>query len=459
MRSGLRLMLAALCAAAVANIYYAQPLLEIIGTDLGLPTRRLGVIVAIGQVGYLAGLLLLVPLGDLVNRRTLITVHLGAAAVGTGLVSFAARPVWLFVGMAVTGLFSVVVQIVVAYSASISPPAERGRDLGVVTGGVVIGIILARTVSGVVADAAGWRTVYAGSTVLLLLFATATLLILPSETRVPAEDQDRRLPTRRRYLMAVAAILSFVLVDRSFRYRAAITYLLFASFGVLWSGLALPLAAPPWNLSAGTIGAFGIAGLAGALGAVRAGRWADAGRGERVTGVALVLLVLAWVFIGQAGGSLVLLAIGIVVLDFAVQAVHVVGQHAAVAGREESSSRVIGGYMVFYSLGSATGAITATVAYGAAGWGGVSLLGGGYAVAALVGWLLGRSGAPLTQPDRRPTDAVVDDDRTGRDCEPQVGTGVQTQLHHGRRRSRGEEADGRSLGAGGHDRAVQSDHD
>ncbi|MFD4268439.1 MFS transporter [Rhodococcus sp. NPDC058481] len=378
----LRALLAVLCAVSVANIYYAQPLLERIGSDLAMPTARLGLIVTVAQVGYLVGLIVLVPLGDAVDRRRLIAAGIAAASAGTLLVAFSATSAQLFIGVAVAGMFSVVVQVVVAYAAAVSAPAERGRNLGVITGGVVVGIIAARSVSGLVADVAGWRAVYACSAILSLLLACAAMVMLPQEhgARPPAP-----------YLRAVAAVVTLTTTSRVFRTKALIALFLFASFGVLWSAMALPLGAAPWHLSPTQIGLFGIAGLAGALGAARAGTWADRGRGERVTVVALVLLLLSWVPIAQTAYSLIALVIGVVVLDFAVQAVHVSNQNRIVADDPEASSRIIGSYMAFYSVGSGVGAITATSVYGAVGWRAVSLLGAAYAAAALGVWALDRS--------------------------------------------------------------------
>ncbi|MFL1377719.1 MULTISPECIES: MFS transporter [unclassified Nocardiopsis] len=391
-------LLAVLCAVAVANVYYAQPLLERIGTDLGIPAAGLGAVVAVAQAGYLVGLVLLVPLGDLVDRRTLIVVQVVAVAAGCAVVVGATGSAGLLVGMAVVGLFSVVVQIAVAYVAAVSGPAERGRNVGTVTGGVVVGIILARTVSGAVADLADWRWVYAGSAVLALVLAVAVLVLLPAAT----EKRKVRGPgSASRYGRAVASVVTLTATDRVFRVRALICLFVFASFGVLWSGMALPLSGEPWNLSTTQIGLFGVVGLAGALGAARAGRWADRGWGEAVTVCSLVGLVVSWLFIGQAGHSLVLFAVGVVVLDFAVQAVHVTSQNRIVAARPESSGRIIGAYMVFYSLGSALGAVTAAWVYAKVGWGAVSVLGAAYAGAALVVWLVDRR-LPRAGADSRP---------------------------------------------------------
>lgn len=186
------------------------------------------------------------------------------------------------------------------------------------------------------------------------------------------------------------APLRNVLTSRLFVTRGLIAFFMFASFGTLWSGMALPLSDDPWLLTETQIGLLSIAGLAGALGAIRAGRWADRGWAGRATGMALILLVLSWVAIGQLPWSIVLLALGLVILDFAIQAAHVSNQHLLTAAHPSRASSVIGLYMVFYSTGSAIGAAGTTLAYAMGGWSASSMLGAAFAGCALVVWGLDR---------------------------------------------------------------------
>jgi predicted MFS family arabinose efflux permease len=392
-RVGRRVLLAAVCAVAVASVYAGQPVLAQIGSDLRLPAARLGWIVAAGQLGYLVGLAVLVPLGDLVDRRKLLAGHLVLAAVGAALAATAQRAWVLLAGLAVAGLFAVVVQTTVAYAAALSAPAERGRTIGTVTSGVVIGILGARVAAGAVAAAWGWRSVYAGLAVLLVALAGLVLVVLPPDRRAG-----------RRSYRPVWGLFG----DRLFRSRGLIAFFLFASFGTLWSGLALPLAAAPWHLGPATIGLFGLAGLAGALGAGRAGRWADRGRAGAVTGAALVLLALSWLATAQATWSLGLLVAGVVLLDFAVQAVHVSNQHLLTAAHPDRTSTVVGGYMIFYSLGSALGATATTTAYAATGWTGSTVLGATFAAGALAVWAATRRATGAARPlTARQTDEAL----------------------------------------------------
>ncbi|MHA6629390.1 MFS transporter [Pseudonocardia sichuanensis] len=377
MGRGTRLLLAVVCGVAVAGVYAGQPVLEAMGRDLGVPRGSVGWFVAVGQLGYLAGLVLLVPLGDVFDRRRLIAAHLGVVA--AGLAATAAAPAaWVaFGGLAVAGLFAVVVQTTVAYAASISPPGERGRNLGVVTSGVVVGILGARIVTGSLADVWGWRSSYLALAVLAAALCALSLVALPTDVRAGSG----------RYGQAIRS-LGELFTQPAFLHRGLIAFFLFASFGTLWSGMALPLAGPPWHLGEAQIGLFGVAGLAGALGAARSGRWADAGHADRVTGIALALLLCSWFAIGNLGWSLLLLILGVIVLDFAVQAVHVSNQHVLTAAHADRTSSTIGGYMIFYSLGSALGATATTALFDAAGWTGPTVLGAALALGALATWAL-----------------------------------------------------------------------
>jgi predicted MFS family arabinose efflux permease len=368
-------LLAVVCGVAVAGVYAGQPVLVAMGRDLGVPRDAVGWFVAAGQLGYLAGLVLLVPLGDMLDRRRLIATHLGLVA--AGLVATAVAPAgWVaFTGLAVTGVFAVVVQTTVAYAASLSAPGERGRDLGVVTSGVMIGILGARTVTGALADLWGWRSGYVALAVLAAVLCVLGVVALPGDVRTGTARYGH-----------VMRSLAGLFTQPVFLGRGLVAFFLFASFGTLWSGMALPLAGAPWHLSETRIGLFGVAGLAGALGAARSGRWGDAGHVRRVTGVALALLVCSWLATGQLGWSLILLALGVLVLDFAVQAVHVGNQHVLTAAYPARTSSAIGGYMVFYSLGSALGAAATTAVYDVAGWTGCAVLGAVFALGALVVW-------------------------------------------------------------------------
>lgn len=366
---------------AVANIYYAQPLLDAIANEFGIGHAYVGMIITVTQICYALGLFFLVPLGDYVDRRRLVVSQLFLSVFGLFLAGFAPNSAFLMAGMAMVGLLAVVVQVLVAFAATLAAPADRGRAVGLVTSGVVTGILLARTVAGVLADLAGWRAVYYVSAAMTLLMAAVLFRVLPhsQETRVSMS-----------YSQLLRSVFILFVQEPLLRIRAILCLLIFAAFGILWTSLVLPLSAPPFSLSHTEIGLFGLAGVAGALAAARAGRLADRGLGQRTTGIALCVLLGSWLPIGLAEYSLWVFIVGVIALDFAVQAVHVTNQTMILAVRPEARSRLTAGYMIFYSIGSAVGSITSTFVYAQAGWIGVCWLGASVSALALLFWAFTR---------------------------------------------------------------------
>ncbi|HZZ51412.1 MAG TPA: MFS transporter [Pseudonocardia sp.] len=375
------LLLAFASGAAVANVYYAQPLLERIGHDLGVGSAGLGLVTTVTQAGYFLGLILIVPLGDLFNRRVLIPTGCVISAVALVAVAVSPSSLTFLVASGMVGLAAVVQQVIIAYAAVLSSPELRGRVLGIVTSGVVIGILLARTVSGVLADLFGWRSVFVVSAVLMLAVALVLARQLPSETTTASPASYRRL---------ILSVVTLSVHERVFRVRSLLSLFMFAGFGALWGSIALPLSAEPWHMSTSEVGLFGLVGAAGAFGAARAGTLADRGLAQWVTGIVLVLFTLSWVPIAWLPHSLIPLIVGILVIDLAGQALHVINVHLILQIDPSASTRLVGSNMVYYSVGTGIGAIGATIAYSAWGWTAVCILGAGFSVIALLIWVADR---------------------------------------------------------------------
>jgi predicted MFS family arabinose efflux permease len=389
----LAVLLAIASGVAVANIYYAQPLLGQIGRDLGVGPAGLGLVTTVTQAGYFLGLILIVPLGDLVNRRLLIVAGCVIAAAALVSVAVSPGPQMFLIASGVVGVASVVQQIINAYAAALSSPAMRGRILGIVTSGVVFGVLLARTVSGVLADILDWRSVYVFSAILMLGLAVVLA------RKLPAENTRTAVPYRR----LATSVVALTLHERVFRVRALITLLIFAGFGALWGSMALPLSTAPWHLSTTEVGLFGLVGAAGAVGAARAGALADRGRAQWVTGITLVLFAVSWAPIAWLPNSLIVLIVGIVILNLAGQAISVTNQLLIVEIDPAASSQLIGGNTVYYAVGTGGGAIAATTVYSAWGWGAVCILGAGLSTLALLIW----AGDRISAKPRRTTRADI----------------------------------------------------
>ncbi|WP_454738498.1 MFS transporter [Cupriavidus necator] len=363
---------------SVANVYYAQPLLDALMLDFSISPAAVGGVITATQVGCALALLLLVPLGDLVERRRLMLAQVLALALALAAVALAPTVTVLLAAMLLTGMLgTAMTQGLIAYAASAAADHERGRVVGAAQGGVFIGLLLARVVAGAVSDMAGWRSVYFCSAAAMLVLALLLWRALPA---VAGARQ------RMRYASLIVSMFQLLRRDRVLQVRGTIALLMFAAFNIFWSALVLPLSAPPYGLSHTAIGAFGLVGAVGALAAARAGRWADQGYGQRTTLAALALLLVAWLPLSMLGTSLWALALGIVLLDLGGQAIHVTNQSMIFRTQPEAHSRLVGVYMLFYAAGSGLGAIATTAVYAAAGWPGVCMLGAGVSLLALVFW-------------------------------------------------------------------------
>jgi len=378
MPRSLVLLSAAACTLSVANVYYAQPLLDALALDFNISHAAVGGIITATQVGCALSLLLLVPLGDVVDRRRLMAVQLLALVAALAIVGCAQSTSMLLAGMLGVGLLgTAMTQGLIAYAASAAAPREQGRVVGAAQGGVFIGLLMARVFAGGISDLAGWRGVYFSAAVLMLALAWPLWRRLPALKPAPGATSYPRL---------IASMFTLLREERVLQIRGMLALLMFATFSIFWTALVLPLRAPPYEFSHAAIGAFGLAGVAGALAAARAGQWADRGFGQRTSAAALALLLLAWWPLSLMAWSLWALVIGIVLLDLGGQALHVTNQSMIFRTRPEAHSRLVGLYMLFYAVGSGLGAISTTAAYAHAGWQGVCLLGAAVSLSAMVFW-------------------------------------------------------------------------
>lgn len=383
-------LLALACGVAVANLYYAQPLLHTLGHAFGVSDATAGLLVTVTQAGYVVGLALLVPLGDLLERRALITTTMVLTAAGL-LVAAAAPGIAVFaIAIGVVGITSVVAQVIVPMSSSLAAESERGRVVGTVMSGLLIGILGARTASGLIAQALGWRAVFIAAAALMLVLAATLRRALP---RVPPT-------TELGYGGLLRSVLKLIGEEPILRQRMALGALGFGCFSILWTALAFLLSGPPFNYGNGVIGLFGLAGIAGALAASAAGRLADRGLGAHTTTAGLILLLASWAALAAGARSAIVLIIGIVLLDLGMQGLHISNQSVIYALRPEARSRLTTAYMVSSFLGATVLSALTTTVYASDGWSGVCVLGAIVSVIALVIWTVtalepARRGRPL----------------------------------------------------------------
>ncbi|AHG19169.1 transporter [Chania multitudinisentens RB-25] len=381
----LTLLIAMATGLAVASNYYAQPLLETIAQSFNLSVNQAGFIVTAAQLGYAVGLLFLVPLGDMFERRGLIVFMTLLAAGGMLITATSSTLLLMIIGTALTGLFSVVAQLLVPLAATLARPEKRGKTVGIIMSGLLLGILLARTVAGALAALGGWRTIYWVASVLMILMALVLWRALPRYKQHSGLN----------YPQLLQSIFSLFYFTPLLRTRAIIGALSFANFSILWTSMAFLLASPPFNYSEGVIGLFGLVGAAGALAASRAGHLADKGKAGLTTSAGLLLLLLSWVPIALAKHSLWALIIGVLVLDLAVQAVHVTNQSVIYRIMPEARNRLTAGYMTSYFIGGAVGSVLSATAYQHAGWNGVAIIGGVLCLLNLLTWWRGKRHDPV----------------------------------------------------------------
>ncbi len=372
------LLLTVACGASVANLYYAQPLLHTLAVAFGTANGTTGLLVTVGQAGYVIGLALVVPLGDLLERRRLIVTTLVCTAAGQALAAIAPGFTVFAVAVLVVGVCACVAQVIVPLSSSLAAEHERGSVVGMVMSGLLIGILLARTISGVIAGLLGWRAVFAIAAVAALLLAAAVRSALPP---VPSTE-------RMRYPALLRSILGLIEQLPVLRQRMLLGSLSFGCFSVLWTSLAFLLSGPPFHLGNIDIGLFGLAGVAGATVAPVTGHLADRGRGRLATTAALLTLLASWALLALGRNRIPELVIGIVMLDLGVQGVHISNQSAIYALLPDARSRLTTAYMVAYFTGGVILSAATSALYASDGWSAVCLLGAITAAAALGVWVV-----------------------------------------------------------------------
>lgn len=376
-RSLLVYVMAVACGMAVANLYYTQPLLHTLAQKFGTSEGTTGLIVTMTQLGYVMGLTLIVPLGDLLERRRLITVvSLGTAVALAGAAISPGIGWFLFACLAI-GLTAVVAQVLVPFAAALAADAQRGAVIGRVMAGLLLGILLARTVSGFIADAYGWRAVFWLATVCMLVQSALLWRMLP-------QSQGG---TRLCYPALIHSV--FVLFREEALLRRRIVYgtFGFAAFSVFWTSIAFLLARPPYGYSDSVIGLLGLVGAAGALSASFAGQIHDRGNTRPATGILLALVVIAFVIMGVYSTHLAAIIIGVILLDVGQQGSHILNQSVIYTLNSEARSRITTAYMTCFFFGGVVGSASAGYMFEFGGWTGVMWLGGMFGGIAFLYWL------------------------------------------------------------------------
>ncbi|MEU3985577.1 MFS transporter [Streptomyces sp. NPDC026672] len=385
------LLLAVATGAIAANLYYAQPLLDVLARSLHTSAGTAGLVVTVTQLGFAAGLVFVLPLGDLVRRRALLTGLLLLDAAALAAVGLAPDLPLALGAFAVLGLANVAAQVLVPAAAHLAHDDQRGRTVATVISGLLTGMLLARTVAGAVTGLVGWRPLFLG--------AAALMLVVTAVLRRALRGVDAAPSGRMSYTAVLTSTVRLYRTSSAVRVRSAYGALGFAAFSVFWSTAALRLSGPPFGYSPAVIGLFGLLGAAGALAANLTGRVRRHTRGTP-TALALAAVGLAYAVLWGTDGSLAGFMAGVLLLDIGVQALHVLNQRVVYDVDPAARNRVNSVYMTFYFVGGALGSAVAPVMWTRAGWTGVCLTGLGTVALAALLWVCTTARRSGTRPGR-----------------------------------------------------------
>lgn len=370
---GTLLMMAVMSGVAVANLYYNQPLLEMIRRDLGCSVIEANAVTVASQLGYVLGLLFITPMGDLYPHRRIVTVSLSAAAAACLMMAAAdsIRAVWI--ASVLLGACSVVAQLFIPIAGQYARPEHKARDIGFVLSGLLSGILLSRVVSGVAAEYLGWRNVYTGACALMVVSIFLMLALLP----------DMRRNFEGNYPRLIRSVVDIFLSQPRIRLNALRAALSMGSMLAVWSCMAFHLAGAPFYAGSDAVGMMGLCGAAGALAAGGVGRLLPRWGLRRFCIVGTALQMLSWLAAWQWGGSYLGLAVAIVVLDVGLQFMQVGNQSSSIAVMPEASNRINTIFMTTFFIGGCLGTFLAGLGWNALGWDGVCLVGFTMAAASL----------------------------------------------------------------------------
>lgn len=362
----------------IASNYYAQPLLHSITNDLNIAVEHSGAIIMAAQFSYAVGLLFITPLGDKLERKKLILILMILSTCGL-IISALSINLWMLIlGTALTGLFSTVAQVLIPFAATLSKPEHRGKVVGTLMSGMLLGILLGRTFAGAISSNADWHYVYWIAATIMI---TVTVLL------------GFYLPTYRNtininYFKLLLSIGTLYKQEPILRIRSLLAIISFALFSLLWTPLAFLLTDAPYHYSDFIIGLFGLAGAAGALGSPIVGKLSDIGKGTLATTIGLCLLLLSWLPLSLAQYSIIALILGVILLDFSVQVTHVSNMSAIYQIRPDARSRMNTGYMVCYFIGGMLGSVTSTYLFSHYGWLSIAITGTLLGLLGIVSWYI-----------------------------------------------------------------------
>jgi len=370
----------------VANIYYNQPLLGKIAATYHVSEAKAGIIATLTQIGYALGLLFIVPLGDMLRRKRLILIDFGLIMLSLLLAAYAPNIYVLMLASLLIGTASVVPQLFIPLTAHLARPEVRGKAVGTVMSGLLVGILLSRTLSGLVAEHLGWRAMFVIAAGIMAILWLAIFFLLPEVE--PAYKGT--------YKSLMQSLVPFIKQEPLLRLAAIRGAFAFASFGAFWGTLVFLLEAPPFNAGSDVAGAFGLVGAVGALAAPLVGRASDKGLSKNMVSVMIFMVMLSYAIFGFFSTSIIGLVAGIILLDIGIQATHIANQTTVFSLNPQARNRLNTIYMFTYFIGGASGTFLATQAWQHWQWPGVVAVGLSFSFLSLMVHLLYASTRKIT---------------------------------------------------------------
>ena len=374
----LTILLASACGIIVANLYYAQPLVGVISFSIGLSANSSGLIVTLTQMGYVFGLLLIVPLGDILDNRKLVFISLLLTGIALAITALTKQAAPFLAASFFIGVGSVAAQVLVPFASYLASDSSRGRVVGNVMSGLLLGIMLARPLSSLVADLLGWNFVFALSATAVIILAFVLLKILP----------ERKPTTNTRYTALIGSMWQLLRTTPILQRRAAYHAFVFASFSLFWTTVPLFLSSPIFNFSQLEIALFALVGVSGAIAAPVAGRLADRGWTKPATGLALATVIVSMLLplLSRTGSNtgIAILVVSAILLDAGVSSNLVLGQRTLFSLSPEIRNRLNGLFMAIFFFGGAVGSAVGGLTYAQGGWGAVLWIGAAFPIIALL---------------------------------------------------------------------------
>lgn len=358
----------------VANNYYNQPLLGKIAKEFNISESTANNIAMLTQIGYALGLLLLIPLGDMFKRKKIIVADFVLIVLSLLTFALSTNIYVTFAASFLIGFSSVIPQMFVPIAAQLSKPEEKGKNVGLVMSGLLVGILVSRVFSGIVGEILGWREVYYIAIGVIIIFGISIVIVLP----------DIKPTFKGTYSQLMQSLVYYLWTVPSLRLASLRGALGFGSFMAFWTTLTFHLERPPFFAGSDIAGMLGLVGVVGALAASFVGRMTDRMNKNLLITIAVIAMIASWAIFGVWGFSYAGLVVGIILLDIGLQSMHITNQTIVFSTHPEATNRLNTVYMVSYFIGGSLGTFISGKAWGAFGWQGSVGVGIGFVAIALI---------------------------------------------------------------------------